>query len=123
MARFRCRDARIRSSVAMTKCPQPFPRLRGPRSFFAPVSSLLVVAMEQPFLLLAPRSRRKALRDHPRSPHETSGLSEMRDRACVKMAKHSDTPLALKSTLTDGSAPPHGLGSPKLAGANSQSVR
>jgi hypothetical protein len=39
--------------------------LCGPRWFFAPMTALLVVAMEQPFLLLAPCPRRKALRDLP----------------------------------------------------------
>lgn len=78
MARFARWDAEIRQLVEMTDCAQPFPRSRGARSFFAPGSSLLVVAMEPPWLRpgrqhsyrpfeRARRMRRKLASSHPRA--------------------------------------------------------
>ncbi|MCB1613999.1 MAG: hypothetical protein KDI60_19905, partial [Xanthomonadales bacterium] len=39
--------------------------LCGPRWFFATVAALLLLAMESPFLVVAPCASRKALRDLP----------------------------------------------------------
>jgi hypothetical protein len=53
-------EARTRHRVFGCICP-----LCGPRWFFATIAALLLLAMESPFLVVAPCASRKALRDLP----------------------------------------------------------
>ncbi|MCP5476724.1 MAG: DotU family type IV/VI secretion system protein [Rhodanobacteraceae bacterium] len=55
-------DSETRASHRVFGCICP---LCGPRWFFATIAALLLLAMESPFLVVAPCASRKALRDLP----------------------------------------------------------